>query len=296
MGPLSRDMALNIQRMTGLSCQLFGSGRMALAAALRNLKMEPGQGVAIPAYSCPDVAVAVRMAGLEPVPVDCTEAGLTDVAAVTTLARDGVVSATVAVHLFGLVDEGVAALTELLPVVEDTSHVPPGRHVPGSAAVAGSLEATKLIGAGEGGYLLADEIEDARELGARISDLSAYIGSRQLERLDENLSRRESIAKRYAATISPWQAGHPGRKAWFRFVVHAKDSHTVDKIIEAGAKRGISLRRPIATLPVDPPLETEYPNSHSLLARLVSIPLLPDLKDEEIYRVVIFLDELGEFL
>ena len=276
-------------------CRLFGTGSLALAAGLRGLALPAGSGVAIPAFTCPDVLRGVLAAGLLPVVLDCTKSGCMDAALVRVAAADGRVRAAVAVHQFGVVNRDLESLSGTLPVLEDCCHVPPRRYLRDSVGAFGSFEGTKLLGAGEGGWLMADAWGDEHP-GERLSDLVAAIACNQLVRLGDNLARRETLARSFGPAVGQDRVVSGERACWFRFLVRVDGESDVARAINAAAQRGILCRRPIMPGPLHRhPLAaapaSPCPRAEALWSQLISVPLYPALTVTDVERVILFLND-----
>lgn len=281
------------------NCLLFATGTLALRSALLTTGLTPGSGIAIPSFTCPDLITAVVAAGYHPVIVDCNCSGLLNAEKVLEAYDHKTVHGAIAVHQFGLLNMEMEHLTAVMPVVEDCCHVPPKAYLRGSRAVIGSFEGTKLLGAGEGGYLLLHELQvtdinNALLLGNRLSDLVAVLALKQLDRLDQNLERRSVLASEYAKHIAHYRIINTARAAWFRFLVRTDSQENVLKLIELSQEQGITLRRPIMPDPLHRLLgysDKDFPFATSLWECLVSIPIYPDMTDTEKDRILRFFAE-----
>lgn len=285
----ARELEAALVTVSGLSsCRLYASGTLALRAALCGLGLPAGAGVAVTALACPDVGNAIQQADLVPVLYDCGPTGLLRRDALMADHASGRISAVVAIHQFGLVEEEAAPLTPLLPVIEDCSHVPPRRYLSGSRTVIGSMEATKLIGAGEGGYLLSDVPLDGLgvDIGAGLSDLVAQLALRQIQRLDGNLARRSRFAARFARALPAEMVLDGIRAGWFRFVLRLRDEDQVRFGQDLASGMGISVWRPLALYHGVENGSQIFADTESLWRRLLSIPLYPDLSESEIDRIL----------
>ncbi len=119
----------------------FGSGSMALAAALRFAanRHQPGTPVILPAYSCPDIVAATLSAGLEPAFTDLASDQTGMNLPALLVRQNGGSSIAVLVDLFGTRHEiparGEAAARSRITLVHDRAQslAGPGEEV-GSAA------------------------------------------------------------------------------------------------------------------------------------------------------------------
>ncbi len=284
------------------NCHLYASGTLALRASLQYLRIPPGSGVGIPSFTCEGVLFSVITAGYNPYVIDCDKNGLMNAELAMAACNQRKVRAFIAVHQFGLINRELESLADCVPVIEDCSHVPPKRYLHGSKAICGSLEGTKLIGAGEGGYFLFNGPDDNdgiemianRKLGGRLSDLMSVLAICQMVRLDINLERRTAIAKRYEQTTSLKVLTDDSRAAWFRFIIEFDSNTSVQQFIDDAALSGITFRRPIMPSPLHhyiTDFKEQCPNAEKLWKTTVSIPIYPDLTDLEVDQVTKFLQK-----
>ena len=282
------------------TCRLFSSGTLALRAALLCSGIPEGSGVGIPSFTCSGVLGGVLTAGLRPYVIDCDDSGLMSADHALEAFKNGHIGACCAVHQFGLINRSVESLTGFMPVFEDCSHVLPKRYLNGSRGIFGSLEGTKLLGAGEGGYLILDvhcrQGDAVRNihinLGGRLSDIIAVLALKQLDRIEENILKRESIAVMYKKVLHSIVPVDGERGTWFRFLLTMDSMDQTDDIIKKAGEAGITLRRPVMPHCLHKYID-EYrdkcPNSDRLWERMVSLPMYPDLTGSEIERITQFL-------
>jgi dTDP-4-amino-4,6-dideoxygalactose transaminase len=231
-----------------------------------------------------------------------------------------------------------------IPIVEDAAHAfpsvvgGPGGRYAGTFGMVGaySVYATKTITTGEGGMLVTDdaaiadrarvmslhgisrdawnrytatgswyyEIEDAG-YKYNMTDIAAALGLAQLERAEELLDSRRSIAAAYTAGFRESSAADllelpqdaaDGSHAWHLYVVRLRlEQLRIDRaaVIEALREDGIGAsvhfiplhlhpyyRRHWGTKPEDLPVASrEY-------ERVISLPIWPGMSDKDVDRVV----------
>ena len=138
----------------------------------------------------------------------------------------------------------------------------------------------------------------------RITDLQAALGTSQLEKLPRFLERRRELARRYAALLAdlplilPWQ--HPDTSsAWHLYVVRPDATRTnVHSRRITGCEEGIFAQVhyiPVHTQPWYRRLgfkPGDFPEAEHYYSATLSLPLYPDLTDEEQARVVAALQAL----
>jgi dTDP-4-amino-4,6-dideoxygalactose transaminase len=269
-----------------------GSGADAIALALRALGVGPGDEVVVPANTCYPTAAGVLETGATPVFADVDETTLTldTGAARSVLTRR--TKAVVAVHLYGRCAD-IEALRALgVPVVEDAAHAhgaTRGGRRAGSlgAAAAFSFYPTKNLGAlGDAGAVTTDDdalaarVRTLRDFGAhgtqsRLDTLQAAVLSAKLPHLERWNARRRALAARYGAALGR-QADDPGH-VHHLFVVRFPDR---DRVRARLAGRGIE------TLVHYDPALAPLPVSARAAAEVLSLPLYPQLRDDEVDEVL----------
>ena len=237
-----------------------------------------------------------------------------------------------------------------VPVIEDVAHAfpsrvgGPGGRYAGTFGRAGafSFYATKTITTGEGGMLVTDdgavadrarlmslhgisrdawnryaaggswyyEIEDAG-YKYNMTDIAAALGIVQLERAQELLAARRSIASAYSEAFTASAVADllelpasdsDGSHAWHLYIVRlALDRLSLDRaaVIEALRQQGIGVsvhfiplhlhpyyRRRWATRPDDFPVASrEY-------ERVISLPIWAGMTSEDVQRVIVTLESI----
>jgi len=306
------------------------SGTDALELALRavGVGVEPGDEVITAASTCVPTVAAIVAAGGTPVLADIDPVTYTlDLDSVLEACRPRT-RALVPVHLYGQCAD-LGPLLELardrgLAVVDDAAQAHGaelgGRRVGGLCdATAFSFYPTKNLGAlGDGGAVVTDDAgvaarvrrlrsygEDERyrsiEFGrnSRLDALQAAVLRLKLPRLEGWNERRRELAAGYGRLLAeseltlPTEA--PGtRHAWHLYVVRARER---EPLRAALATRGIE------TLVHYPRALHEHPaygalarpgleRSEELAREALSLPLYPQLEDDEVNRVCAALDEV----
>ena len=144
---------------------------------------------------------------------------------------------------------------------------------------------------------------EAMELGSnlRMSEVSAAIGLEQLKQLDQWVERRRAIAVRYTEAIEgnsflqPPKVRPGAEHAWHQFCVHTKHP---ERLVDHFNRLEIDARRyyttPIhrqAVFAAHPQHTEELEITNQLGATLVAIPVMHELTEAEIGRVVQALKE-----
>lgn len=295
------------------------SGTSALYLALRAAGLREGARVAIPANTFFATFEAVVAAGLVPVIVDADDDYLMDLDRLSGVEAEAVIP----VHLYGLpVDMprlmGLARQRGWW-VLEDCSQAHgatiDGRPI-GSFGDASAFSAypTKNLGAwGDAGFVtgndpgLGDRIKALRhhgqyepnvhaEIGGteRLDNLQALVLTEKLRRLPDELAARRRVAARYrehlGAHVSPLPDDRGERMhAYHQFVVRVDGRDDVLAELKGrGIGASIHYPQPVHLQPAtagrcevpEPPATVERDAS-----RILSLPIYPGLRDDEIDRV-----------
>ncbi len=332
------------ERVRRLSGRDFGiavsSGTAGLHLCIRALGIGAGDEVIVPSFTFVAAANAVRYEGATPVFVDIEPHHL-DIdpgrieAAITSRTR-----AIVAVHTFGCPAD-MEAIVEIgrrrhLHVIEDACEAigatfrgkPVGSF--GDAAVF-AFYPNKQITTGEGGMVVTGDARLARKIRAmrnhgryesddwhqhsilgynyRLSEMNCALGCGQMRRLEEILTAREQVARRYdellrdfSGFVLPPLELPDARISWFVYVVRLREQYggeQRDAIAHRLQVRGIGCGRyfaPIHSQPAyaDLPARWPLPVTESVSARTLALPFFTRLDEESIRRVTEALREAIE--
>ncbi len=308
-----RDMAAFCGLQGGVA---VSSGTAALELALRALRIGAGDEVIMPSYVCPAPWLATQRVGAEArlVDIDLNTFNIDPIAAcqaTTTKTR-----AIIVPHLFGLPAD-LTALEQIgVPLIEDCAQTLGVREKDRLVGTIGRLTvcsfyATKLLCAGEGGMVLSNEaalLERVRSLrsydGAatldpssfnlKLTDLQAALGLSQLGRFSSFHERRCVLAAAYREALSSTTAVCPsvpsGRThGYYRFVIrlpHLRNNPDgLIGLISRLEQQGIHCRMPVFR-PLHHYLEQAgFPHSDEADRTALSIPLYPDLTDDEVRQI-----------
>lgn len=299
-----------------------GNGTDALVLALQAVGVETGDEVILPSHSAVATAAAVEMAGAVPVFADiepdsrCLSPA--SVASVLTPAT----RAVIAVHIYGHPAD-MAALRALadahgLALIEDCAQAHgaefEGRRVGGFGDVAAfSFYPTKNLGAiGDGGAVvtrdaaLAARVRELREYGwreryisfvpgrnSRLDEMQAAILRIKLPQLAGDNQRRREIAARYASAVGrATSIKAPGIRdnclhAMHLYVLEAEGREALAQHLKAaGVGCALHYPQPIHTQPayVARP-RADLVHTERLYRRLLSLPMYPELTDDDVERV-----------
>jgi dTDP-3-amino-3,4,6-trideoxy-alpha-D-glucose transaminase len=295
-----------------------GNGTDALALSLRALGIGQGDEVIVPAITAAYTGLAVLMAGARPVFADVDERRLT-IDPGSCAERIGPrTAAIVPVHLFGQPAD-LPALQALanrhsLAIVEDCcqAHDATCAGVPvGAAAAAGafSFYPTKNLGAlGDGGAVITNDAALAARIrllrnggqadryrhvepgvNSRLDEMQAAILRARLPFLGAWTARRRALAGRYRTALpsSLQLPEHDPGHVYHLFAIRAawRDSlqaHLRSAGVETLIHYPVPLTRQAAFAASAP---APAPAADRAAAELLSLPLHPRLRDEDVARV-----------
>lgn len=302
------------------------SGTSALALALVAAGLHPGDRVIMPSHSFVATANSAAQWGGKPVFVDIGRNDYNIDPSKIRPAADSKTRAVIVVHQIGFaadLDPIMSIAEELgLVVVEDAAcslgSGYKGRKTGGIGMVGClSFHPRKVITTGEGGMVLTDSEEIAREVrslrnhgvtpaeGAerpgceragfnyRLTDIQAAIGIEQFKKLEEIIRLRTRLADRYRDAISKLPALRlpkwPDDSApnYQSFVAEVADeSIDRDAIVERMMKKGVECARGIQPIHLEPLYKEKHSGEHfpeTLRAaqRSFFLPIYPAMTDEE---------------
>jgi dTDP-4-amino-4,6-dideoxygalactose transaminase len=298
------------------------SGFSALELALRAAGIGPGDEVITQANTFIATVGAIMAVGARPVLTDCDRRGAMSpaavVAAITPRTR-----AIIPVHLFGRIadmdDILTLAANARLTVIEDACQAHGAvlnQRRAGSFGLAGafSFYPAKNLGAvGDGGMLVTDspEIADAvrvlrhygqrvkyehltTPLNRRLDTLHAAVLRVKLRHLDRWNRRRRELADVYRRELEGMSVvlpipGEAGRHVYHLFVIQVEQRDALRQALaDAGIETGIHYPIPLHRQPALRHLAyapDAFPNTELLAARMLSLPIYPELPLEDVERV-----------
>ena len=297
------------------------NGTDAVTIALQAVGVGPGDEVITVANTCIPTIVGIENAGAVPVLVDAEPVGRTIdpervEAAVTPHTR-----ALLPVHLYGRCAP-LGPLEEIarrrgLALVEDCAQAHGATDERGRRAgtvgdaAAFSFYPTKNLGAlGDGGAVVTSEDEVAerarlfRNYGerdrfehvlhgrnSRLDALQAAFLRAKLPHLDAWTARRQAIAARYTGALEGGSVTAPVEEpghVYHLYVVEAPERDAFRSALAAeGIETAVHYPRPVHLQPAYHSLGERgaFPVSERLAAQVVSLPLYPELTDDEIEAV-----------
>ncbi len=297
------------------------TGTAALHLALTSLEVDPEDRVVLPSYGEASLMHAIHYMEATPRPVEVDP----DTFNIDPYAVKGVLEpetqAIIVPHMFGHpapVDE----ILELgIPVIEDCS-MALGTELHGKTAgsigdvCVASFHSDKYISTGKGGVLATDDEEiydTAQDLVShsrreeyrirynyRMDNVKAAIGRVQLNRLNAFIDRRRELAKNYLSALQEAPVGLPedrteGDHIYHRFVIgsgpmdrHVMENYFLDEDIEIQGPVYKPLHRYVRLS------DEDFSNTTSSFRQNVSLPIYPDLSNEDQQRVIETLFEFAE--
>lgn len=299
------------------------SGTDALALSLIAVGVGPGDEVLLQANGFIADVEAIRIAGARPVLVDVAPTGYGPdptalEAAVTSRTR-----AVLVVHMYGtpVEMEPIQALCRRrgLRLVEDDSHAHgarlDGRHV-GTFGDAGAFSAgiIKNLGAyGDAGFVVTDDPEVAGEVrllqahgqrkkndhvrygfNSRLDELQAAVLRAKLPLLEARNARRREYAAYYSqelrsVCLAVPEADPRRREACHQYVIQVENRSELQAALkQRGVETGVHYPVPLHRQPAwEDAYEAglSFPRAEYLAARILSLPIVPDLTWDEVRYV-----------
>jgi dTDP-4-amino-4,6-dideoxygalactose transaminase len=303
-----------------------GNGLDALALILRAYKelgrLGDGDEVIVPGNTFIASFLAISENRLVPVPVEPQAASFNIDPAGVAAAIGPRTRAIMAVHLYGQLAD-MPALAELaerhrLLLIEDAAQAhgaaSGGRRAGGFGHAAGfSFFPAKNLGAlGDGGAVVTDDGELAQRIGAlrnygsqlkyrhlyqginsRLDELQAALLRVKLKYLDEDIARRRQVARAYRDGIANPRIQLPAvaseeQHVWHLFVVRCAQRDALQRHLQA---HGVQAQ---VHYPIPPHRQLAYPALHGaqlplterLHEEVLSLPIGPSLRDEDVRRVI----------
>ena len=305
-------------------CVGVGNGTDAIELALRACGVGPGDEVIIPAFTANFTALAVTATGATPVLVDvAADTATIDPMQIATAVTPAT-KAIMPVHLYGQPAD-MDPINEIakqhdLWVVEDVAQAHGAAYRGHSVGSLGDLGAfsfypTKNLGAyGDGGAVVTNNPELATRLrllrhggidegymsvvkgrNSRLDELQAAILRAKLPHLNAWSERRRAIARQYTAALSQVKGLDTPAEVPDRYHVYhlyAVQSATRDALASFLAERGIGTKvhyphalHELEAYPEWHALAGQFPNAERLARTVLSLPMYPEMTDEDVDAV-----------
>ena len=183
---LARGMAasLDLAKLNGMidirgigSCFPSRSGRSAIVAAIRVLRLSPGAHIGVPLYSCPVVFKAIKEAGCKANFIDM-DPDKYCLSVDDLVAKKSKIDALIVIHMFGNMCDMPAVLevAKGMPIIEDCAQSLGSRldgRMAGSFGTIAvlSFRSGKYLSVGEGGALYSSD----KEIRSRLMQLTSEL-------------------------------------------------------------------------------------------------------------------------
>jgi dTDP-4-amino-4,6-dideoxygalactose transaminase len=284
---------------------VFSSYVFAYEKLFSMLKAEPGDEVIIPSLARTRILNAVKRAGLVPVLVDCAEDSLLPDPAVVSAAVNEKTRCLILAQLFGIPhdlnpfrDTGTVLIEDLDGELAASIG---GKKIGsfGHFAVT-SFNDESFITTGNGGMLASSDrrLKEMMSAGTAgtdwldymMSDLNASLGVSQIKKMGGVLERRRAIGTFYDNAVLGSSCSLVGREeqqelSYTQYVVRTRTP--VQEVQKFFSKNKIPVQ-PALGQPLHLLLDLasgEFGNTENMSASLVSIPIYPSLKKEQVERI-----------
>jgi perosamine synthetase len=314
-------------RLGAVHASAVSSGTAGLHLALRAVGVEEGDEVVTSPFSFVASANAVIFERARPVFADIDPVTLNLDPEAARAAIGDRTRALLPVHVFGYPADLPAFEAMGLPIVEDACEALGGVHADGTHVGARghpavfAFYANKQMTTGEGGMVttgdaaIKERMDSERNQGRapnmdwldhdrlgfnyRLSDIACALGLAQLERLDDLLAGRESVAELYREALAgieglglPCADADGNRRGWFVYVVQVPYGHDRDDVIRDLRERGVQSKPYLPAIHLMSfyrerfgHREGEFPVCEDVAARSVALPFFPGLAESQIDQV-----------
>lgn len=299
-----------IQYYATREVELTSSGATAMLLALIIIGLKPNDNVLLPTYLCKEVFESVKFLNLNPILVDIDVSSFTlSFAKVEKALLKNKIDAIIFPHLFGISGD-IKSLKKLeIPIIEDISQglgatidsQPVGSF--GDVSIM-SFKSIKMLGGSEGGAVLINNKKHLYnfrqyEMGGNMyyslfkfpmSELAASLSLSQFLKLSKFLSRRTEISNIYNNEFLHLKNADiiksKNNDGNYRYLLKLRNI-SIEHVKVRFEEEGILIRRPVdALLHQIYNIPGEFFNAENIFDKLISIPIYPALKDNEIKRII----------
>jgi dTDP-4-amino-4,6-dideoxygalactose transaminase len=305
------------------ACIAVNSGTAALQLALMAAGIGAGDEVIVPSFTFFATAEAVSVLGATPVFVDVDSVSYTVTAAAIEGALTPRSRAVIPVHLYGQAADLDPILKlasqHSLHVIEDAAQAHGAEYKKKRVGALGSsgcfsFYPSKNLGAyGEAGAIVTNDEELATRLrllrdhgstskyahaivgyNFRMEEIQAAVLNVKLRHLSAWNDARRARAARYNAVLSKANLSLPHEMDYARHVYHVyavqsqNRNELQQRLTAAGVQTGVHYPIPIHLQPAYESLgykRGDLPVTENLAERVLSLPMFPELSDEQIDRV-----------
>ncbi len=331
-GPEVSELEQKLASKVGAKhCLGVANGTDALMISMMALGIKPGDEVITTPFSFIATAEMIIFLGAVPVFVDIDPETLNIDAGAVESAINEKTRAILPVHIYGYpadmkrIDE--IAVSNDLGVLEDACEALGSSDEEGNTIGArGNIACfgfypNKQMTTAEGGMITCQD-EDLRDrflsernqgrvggmdrvehgtlgFNYRMSELSAALGVAQLERIDELLDARSTVASLYNERLTnvdglrmPCADSGSARRSWFIYLVQLPRGVERSGVIDGLAKQGIASKAYMPSIHLQPYYRErygykggEFPICEDIAERSLALPFFPDLKESEVDRI-----------
>jgi perosamine synthetase len=336
LGPLLERFERRFSAAVGAGqASAVSSGTAGLHLGLRAVGVGRGDEVITSPFSFVASANVALFEGARPVFADIDPVTLNLDPAAAQAAIGPRTAAVLPVHVFGYPAD-IAALERLdLPIVEDACEALGAAYADGTPVGSGrhpavfAFYANKQMTTGEGGAVttpdpaVKERMDSERNQGRapdmgwldhdrlgfnyRLSDIACALGLAQLERLEELLRARASVAALYREALSgieglqlPCPDQGAVRRGWFVYVVQLPREVDRDDTVRELGHRGVSSKPYFPAIHLTSYYrdtfgyqEGQFPVCEDVASRSIALPFFPQMSQGQVERVA---EALGQAL
>jgi len=313
-------------------CIGVGNGTDGLYLAMKALGIGPHDEVIVPANTFIGTSEAVSMTGAQVVFADCDHQTYTVTTETIERAITPKTKALLPVHLYGnptpvselrkLADEKNLFLIEDAAQAHDAEYKDKKIGTFGHAAVFSFYPGKNLGAYGDAGCVVTDDDNLAKKIrmlanhgrvkkydhdfegqNSRLDGIQAAILSVKLKHLDKWTEQRREHAKQYCKKLESLPLALPvetkgGKHVYHLFVIRLSNREAVREYLEGkGVKTGIHYPICLPELEAYRHLELDmknFPNSRKFAGEVLSLPMFPEMTEEQLDYVCRILEEAFE--
>ena len=315
VGTLEQNVAKMLKRKHAVA---VSSGFAAIHLSLIALGIGEGDEVIIPSYSCPALLNPVKIVGATPIIVDIGENSFNLVKKDVSKALTPNVKAIIVPHMFGFPANIGAIKTLGIPVIEDCAHSLGGRIDERYLGSEGDLTilsfySSKMICGGNGGMVVTDDealylaLDNYRYYGKKkrhqflaynyeLGNLQAALALSQLSRVDEFIGKRRDIAAKYDSFLKGQSSifldfEEKESSVYYRYPIRIdKRDEIKNNLRIQGVTSGFGVLEGLHQI-WNASAGLECPNTELMLSQILSLPIYPSMKEENVERVCTLLLE-----
>jgi UDP-4-amino-4-deoxy-L-arabinose-oxoglutarate aminotransferase len=283
------------------------SGRSALILGLLILGLEKDDEIILPTYVCRSVYDAIKFVGAKPIVVDIDD---NYCISPTKIEKNisGKTKAIIVVHIFGI----TARINEILEianrrkiaVIEDIAQSIGGelngKKLGSFGSISfGSMQATKVITSGEGGFLLIkdehfldnyNKVKQNIGFRSNLSDLSASLALNQLKKINLFIDERKMLAKKYIEYLKQEKdidipIDNIRKSIFFRFPIRIKKDYCFDKLRKEMNDNGIQIRKGVDLMLHQIDKSFECKNADNIFKETITLPIYPHLNLSNVKQI-----------